>query len=116
MVVALARRDEVIAALRAIVPGEGTIVTEDERRAYETDGLTAYRQLPIAVVLPSTTEQVSRVLKYCKEAGVKLMYAEELCFTPKYVRAKQLVDEGALGRVYLIKQSEKHFGPHSAWF
>jgi len=44
------------------------------------------------------------------------MYAEELCFAPKYVRAKRLVDEGALGRVYLVKQSEKHFGPHGSWF
>lgn len=52
----------------------------------------------------------------CAKAGVKLMYAEELCFAPKYVRAKQLVDEGALGRVYLVKQSEKHFGPHADWF
>jgi predicted dehydrogenase len=52
----------------------------------------------------------------CRRANVKLMYAEELCFAPKYVRAKQLVDEGALGDVYFVKQSEKHFGPHSGWF
>jgi predicted dehydrogenase len=44
------------------------------------------------------------------------MYAEELCFTPKYVRLKRLLDEGALGQPYLIKQSEKHDGPHSPWF
>jgi predicted dehydrogenase len=47
---------------------------------------------------------------------VLLMYAEELCFAPKYVRAKRLVDEGAIGRAFLVKQSEEHFGPHSAWF
>jgi GFO/IDH/MocA C-terminal domain len=47
---------------------------------------------------------------------VKLMYAEELCFAPKYVRAKELADEGALGEVYLVRQSEQHFGPHSDWF
>lgn len=57
-----------------------------------------------------------RMIEVCKAEGVKLMYAEELCFAPKYVRAKQLVDEGAVGRVYLVKQSEKHFGPHSPWF
>jgi myo-inositol 2-dehydrogenase / D-chiro-inositol 1-dehydrogenase len=61
-------------------------------------------------------KEADRMIAACRDAGVKLMYAEELCFTPKYVRAKQLVDEGALGKVYLIKQSEKHFGPHSAWF
>src|SRR5262249_21265752 len=60
--------------------------------------------------------EAKQMISACKEAGVKLMYAEELCFTPKYVRAKRLVDEGALGKVYLVKQSEKHFGPHSAWF
>lgn len=60
--------------------------------------------------------EADEMIEACRRAGVKLMYAEELCFTPKYVRAKQLVDEGALGQVYLVKQSEKHFGPHSAWF
>ena len=42
------------------------------------------------------------------------MYAEELCFAPKYVRLKQLLDSGALGRPTLVKQSEKHDGPHAA--
>jgi len=56
------------------------------------------------------------MINACKKHRVKLMYAEELCFTPKYVRLKQLVDEGALGRVYMVKQSEKHDGPHSRWF
>jgi predicted dehydrogenase len=60
--------------------------------------------------------EADQMIAACKTAGVKLMYAEELCFTPKYVRAKLLVDEGALGKVYLVKQSEKHFGPHSPWF
>ena len=69
----IARRREIIAALRAIVPGEGVIVDESELRAYECDGLTAYRQLPMLVVLPSTTEQVSQVLRTCKEMGVKVV-------------------------------------------
>ncbi len=64
---------DIVAALRAIVPGEGVIVDEDELRAYETDGLTAYKQLPMIVVLPETTEQVSRVLKCCEERGVKVV-------------------------------------------
>jgi predicted dehydrogenase len=63
-----------------------------------------------------TLEEADRMIAACQKAGVKLMYAEELCFTPKYVRAKQLVDEGALGDIYLVKQSEKHNGPHSDWF
>lgn len=60
--------------------------------------------------------ECDRMIAACSKAGVKLMYAEELCFTPKYVRLKRLLDEGALGRPYLIKQSEKHDGPHSPWF
>jgi myo-inositol 2-dehydrogenase/D-chiro-inositol 1-dehydrogenase len=63
-----------------------------------------------------TLEEADEMIETCKKQGVLLMYAEELCFTPKYVRAKQLADEGALGKVYLVKQSEKHFGPHSPWF
>jgi predicted dehydrogenase len=61
-------------------------------------------------------DEADRMIAACREARVKLMYAEELCFTPKYVRAKNLIDEGAIGRLYLIKQSEKHSGPHSDWF
>lgn len=61
-------------------------------------------------------KEADLMIETCKKEGVKLMYAEELCFTPKYVRLKQLVDDGALGHVYLVKQSEKHDGPHSPWF
>jgi myo-inositol 2-dehydrogenase/D-chiro-inositol 1-dehydrogenase len=63
-----------------------------------------------------TLAEADRMIAACQAAHVKLMYAEELCFTPKYVRAKQLIDEGALGDVYLMKQSEKHDGPHAPWF
>jgi predicted dehydrogenase len=60
--------------------------------------------------------EADRMIAAGKEAGVHLFYAEEICFAPKYVRAKQLVDSGALGKVYLVKQAEKHSGPHSPWF
>jgi predicted dehydrogenase len=56
------------------------------------------------------------MIEACRKARVKCMYAEELCFTPKYVRVKQLAEEGAFGKVYLVKQSEKHNGPHAGWF
>jgi glycolate oxidase len=69
----IARRLEIAAALRQIVPGEGVIVSEPERRAYESDGLTAYRQPPLLVVLPSTTAQVAAVLRYCKEQQLKVV-------------------------------------------
>ena len=58
----LSRRAEIVRGLRAIVPGEGVIDAVAEMRPYESDGLTAYAQLPMVVVLPETTEQVSRVI------------------------------------------------------
>jgi glycolate oxidase len=69
----LARRREIAEALRQLVPGEGVIETPVEMRAYETDGLTAYRQVPLVVVLPETTTQVSAVLKYCHQQGIKVV-------------------------------------------
>lgn len=60
--------------------------------------------------------EADRMLRACRKAQVKLMYAEELCFAPKYVRLKKLLDDGALGRPVLIKQSEKHDGPHAPHF
>ena len=69
----LARRDEIIAALREIVPGEGVISSAAEMVPYESDGLMAYRQPPMVVVLPSTTKQVSQVLKYCHDNGIRVV-------------------------------------------
>jgi myo-inositol 2-dehydrogenase/D-chiro-inositol 1-dehydrogenase len=67
---------------------------------------------PLAVTL----EEADEMIAVCKQQGVKLMYAEELCFAPKYERVRQLVTEGAIGDIYMLKQSEKHSGPHSDWF
>jgi glycolate oxidase len=69
----LSRRLEIVSALRRIVPGEGVIDSEDGCRAYESDALTAYRTLPMVVVLPETTAQVVEVLRYCSDAGVKVV-------------------------------------------
>jgi glycolate oxidase len=69
----IARRAEIAAALARIVPPEAVIQNEDERRVYESDGLTAYRQPPLLAVLPSTTEQVARILRYCRENAVKVV-------------------------------------------
>ena len=69
----IARRKEIAAALRMIVPGEGVIEDPDALRPYESDGLTAYRQPPLVVVLPETTEQVSAILSWCHNSGVKVV-------------------------------------------
>jgi len=69
----LDRRAKIVAALRQIVPGEGVIAGETEMRPFESDGLPAYRQLPMVVVLPDTTKQVSEVLRYCHAEGIKVV-------------------------------------------
>lgn len=66
--------------------------------------------------LATTLEEADDMISACEDAGVQLMYAEELCFAPKYVRAKALAASGALGDIFLVKQSEEHSGPHSPWF
>ncbi|MFL5157100.1 MAG: FAD-binding protein, partial [Microvirga sp.] len=69
----LARRGEILAGLARLVAPEALVTSEDERRAFETDALTAYRKMPLAVVLPSTTAEVSAVLKFCHAHGVKVV-------------------------------------------
>ncbi len=80
------------------------------------DAAAAGKHVVCEKPLAMNLAEADRMIEACHRARVKLMYAEELCFAPKYVRLKQLVDEGALGNIHLVKQSEKHSGPHSAWF
>ena len=68
----LARRAELLARLRVAVP-DGVIEDEASRRAYDQDALTAYRQMPMLVVLPSSTQQVAAVLRICSSLGVKVV-------------------------------------------
>jgi len=69
----VARRADIVRDLSAIVPGEGVISGEREMRPYESDGLTAYKQLPFVVVLPETTGQVAEVLRYCHQHGIRVV-------------------------------------------
>jgi len=69
----LARRDAIIAGLRALLPEDGVIAESLRLRAYETDGLAAYRQPPLAVVLPRSTAEVAAVLRFCQAQGVRVV-------------------------------------------
>ncbi|WP_102960746.1 FAD-linked oxidase C-terminal domain-containing protein [Mangrovicella endophytica] len=69
----LGRRAAIVAALRAIVPGEGVVDVERGMRVFETDGLSAYRQLPLVVVLPETVEQVAAILRYCHAEDIPVV-------------------------------------------
>src|SRR5262245_37797190 len=65
--------ESIIADLRKLVPPGTVIADEEGRRAYETDALTAYRRLPLAVALPASTEEVSRLLRYCHDNDIKVV-------------------------------------------
>jgi glycolate oxidase len=69
----LARRSEIVAGLRRLLPGEAVIGEAISLKPYETDGLTAYRQIPLAVVLPASEAQVIAVLKFCHAQGIRVV-------------------------------------------
>ena len=80
------------------------------------DAARAGKHVIIEKPLCVTLQEADQMVEECKKHGVLLMYAEELLFAPKYVRAKTLIDEGAIGEPFLAKQSEEHPGPHTPWF
>jgi glycolate oxidase len=69
----VSRRTAIVADLVKILGADRVIGDEDGRRAYDTDALSAYRQMPLAVVLPRTTAEVSAALKYCHGQGIKVV-------------------------------------------
>jgi myo-inositol 2-dehydrogenase/D-chiro-inositol 1-dehydrogenase len=84
--------------------------------AITLDAAAAGKHVVMEKPLCLNLAEADRMIAACRKAYVKLMYAEQLCFAPKYARLKQLLDSGALGRPTLVKQSEKHDGPHAAHF
>ncbi len=76
----------------------------------------ANKHVVIEKPLALTLEQADEMIAACESKNLKLMYAEELCFAPKYERVRALTERGAVGDVYMLKQAEKHSGPHSRWF
>ena len=84
--------------------------------AMTVDAARAGKHVVCEKPLCLTLEEADAMIDACARAGVLLLYAEELFFAPKYVKAKQMADEGAFGRVHLVKQGEKHSGPHADWF
>ena len=70
----VSRKAEIVSALCSLISADDAVIDkEDELRPFETDGLAAYRQMPLAVVLPSTTEEISAVLKYCNDQRVNVV-------------------------------------------
>jgi glycolate dehydrogenase FAD-linked subunit len=69
----LQRRNDILKQLKKVAPGATLITDQEGRRTFETDALTAYRCLPLAVVLPGSTEEVSAILRFCHENHIKVV-------------------------------------------
>ena len=67
------RRSQICGDLRKLVPSQSVIDSDEGCRAYDADALSAYRQLPLAVVLPETVPQIAAVMKYCHQNGIKVV-------------------------------------------
>ena len=91
-------------------------IPNDRHREVVTAAAQAGKHVILEKPIAHTLDDADAMIAACKKHKVKLMYAETICFCPKYVRAKKLVEEGAVGKLYMVKQGEKHSGPHSDWF
>src|SRR6056297_608879 len=69
----LSRKAELIDRFQEVMPPEAVISDPMETRAYECDALTAYKCAPLAVVLPTSTQEVSDALRICDEIGVPVV-------------------------------------------
>ena len=67
------RQTEVVGRLRQLLPADAVLHAEEDTRSYECDGLSAYRQLPMVVALPSSEEEVRQVLATCRELKVPVV-------------------------------------------
>jgi myo-inositol 2-dehydrogenase/D-chiro-inositol 1-dehydrogenase len=75
-------------------------------------GISSICEKPLA---PTYTDALAMV-DACERAGVHLLYAEQLCFAPRYVRVKELIDDGSFGTLIQLNHWERHGGPHASWF
>ena len=91
-------------------------VPNDLHCRFTVEAAAAGKHVVCEKPLAMNLREADLMIDACRKANVKLMYAEELCFAPKYVRLKKLLDDGALGEPTLLKQAEKHDGPHAPHF
>jgi len=91
-------------------------IPNDLHREVVVAAADAGKHIILEKPMAHTLDDADAMLKACQKRKVMLGYAETICFSPKYVRARKLVEEGAVGALYMVKQGEKHSGPHSDWF
>ncbi|MES9968075.1 MAG: FAD-binding oxidoreductase, partial [Sedimenticola sp.] len=66
-------KPSLITALREILPDDAVLTEEEDLRPYECDGLSAYRQLPLIVLLPETVDQVQQIMRLCHEKEIPVV-------------------------------------------
>ena len=69
----ISRKDQIVSHLKKFTKDENILSENEEIKPYETDGLAAYKQTPLAVVLPENTKEVSDILKFCNEENIKVI-------------------------------------------
>ena len=69
----ISKKEVIVSDLGKIIKKENILFHSDEIKPYETDALSAYKQKPLAVVLPETVNEVSLILKYCNENKIKVV-------------------------------------------
>tara|TARA_B100000700_G_scaffold183433_1_gene202328 strand:+ start:5181 stop:6677 length:1497 start_codon:yes stop_codon:yes gene_type:complete len=69
----LAKKSDIVAELKKIVKSENVLDHEDQKRPFETDALSAYKQKPLVVVFPENTNEVSKILSYCNQNRIKVV-------------------------------------------
>jgi myo-inositol 2-dehydrogenase/D-chiro-inositol 1-dehydrogenase len=111
----------VVAAYRELLAGDQVdLVVVGLPNAFHarvaTDCARAGKHVVVEKPMCVSLEELAELRAAVAAAGVICGYAEELCFVPKYVKAKALIDAGALGRVFYVRQREAHGGPYSPWF
>lgn len=80
------------------------------------EALKAGKHVVIEKPLALSLEQGQDILQTARQSGRQVAYAENICFIPKYVKAKEIAESGQLGKIRFIKEIEKHDGPHTPWF
>ena len=69
----LSKKQEIINNFKKIIKSENVLDHEDQIRPFDTDALTAYKQKPLAVIFPETTNEVSKILSYCNQEKIKVV-------------------------------------------
>ena len=69
----VSKKSLIVSQLKKFTNEENVLSENEEIKPYETDGLAAYKQTPLAVVLPENTKEVSEILKFCNEENIKVI-------------------------------------------